>query len=416
MSNTVSGTIRALLSAVCIAVGATSVSAQEAPTPSPAAAKPAKKEPAKIAIGYLRAYAPRLALSLLDVPPENDGIAGANAGIDDNNTTGKFLNQDFTLDIAQIKPEEDPIAALDELIAKGNNYILADLSAPQLLAAADHARAKGVLIFNIGATDDSLREQDCRANVFHIAPTRSMLADALGQYLMWKRWPKWALVEGSHPNDKLFADALRRTATTFGAQIVGEKVFEDTGTARRSDTGIVQIQKLISVFTQDIPEHDILLVADESEVFGSYVPFRTWLPRPVAGTAGLIPSSWHAASEQWAGTQMQNRFVKAFSRGMTSKDMSAWVAIRAVGESATRAGNLDLANMTAYLKSDKFSVAAFKGQKLTFRDWNQQLRQPIFLGDSKTVITTSPQEGYLHQFTELDTLGVDRPQTACSLK
>ena len=151
-------------------------------------------------------------------------------------------------------------------------------------------------------TDDVLREEECRVNVFHIAPTRSMLADALAQYLIWKQWPRWVLLYGSHERDQLFADALRRAATRFGGQIVGEKEFKDTGTARRTDTGVVQIQRQMPVFTQDLPDHDVVLVADESEVFGTYVPFRTWIPRPVAGTAGLVASAWHPASEQWGGS------------------------------------------------------------------------------------------------------------------
>ncbi|TIT70755.1 MAG: branched-chain amino acid ABC transporter substrate-binding protein, partial [Mesorhizobium sp.] len=139
--------------------------------------------------------------------------------------------------------------AFDDLIAKGDRYVVADLSAKQLLSIADIARDKGVLIFNIGATDDSLREEDCRINVFHIAPTRSMLADALAQYLMVKKWPNWALLYGSHEQDHLYADALRRAAARFGGQIVAEKEFKDTGTARRTDTGATQIQLQISVFT-----------------------------------------------------------------------------------------------------------------------------------------------------------------------
>ncbi|TIS11864.1 MAG: branched-chain amino acid ABC transporter substrate-binding protein, partial [Mesorhizobium sp.] len=109
-------------------------------------------------------------------------------------------------------------------------YVLADLSAKQLLSIADIARDKGVLIFNVGATDDRLREEDCRINVFHIAPTRSMLADALAQYLMVKKWPNWVLLYGSHDEDRLYADALRRAAARFGGQIVAEKEFKDTGT------------------------------------------------------------------------------------------------------------------------------------------------------------------------------------------
>ena len=125
------------------------------------------------------------------------------------------------------------------------------------------------------------------------------------------------------------------------AEIVAEKEFKDTGTARRTDSGVVQIQRQMPVFMQDLPDHDVVLVADESEVFGTYVPFRTWIPRPVAGTAGLVPSAWHPASEQWGGTQIQNRFAKANGRRMLSKDMSAWTAARIVGDAATRTQGAD---------------------------------------------------------------------------
>jgi ABC transporter substrate binding protein (PQQ-dependent alcohol dehydrogenase system) len=167
------------------------------------------------------------------------------------------------------------------------------------------------------------------------------------------------------------------------------------------------------VFTQDLADHDVVLVADESEVFGTYVPFRTWIPRPVAGTAGLIPSAWHPASEQWGGTQIQNRFAKATGRRMLSTDMAAWTAVRIIGDAATRTSSADPAKIEAFIRADDFSIAAFKGQKLTFRKWNWQLRQPIFLGDGRSVVSTSPQEGFLHQVSELDTLGVDEPETRC---
>lgn len=382
---------------------------------SPSAAKP-EKEIAEIKIGYLRAYEPQLALSILDVPPADEGIAGANVAIGDNNTTGSFLGQKFSLDVTEVKLDADVVATFNEMAENGDRYVLADLSAQQLLSIADIAHDKGILLFNVGATDDSLREENCRVNVFHTVPTRSMLADGLAQYLIWKQWRKWVLVYGSHESDQLFAEALRRAATRFGGEILAEKEFKDTGTARRTDSGVVQIQSQMPVFTQDLPDHDVLLVADESEVFGTYMPYRTWIPRPVAGTAGLVPSAWHPASEQWGGTQIQNRFAKATGRRMLSKDMAAWTAVRIIGEGATRTQSGDTEKIADFIRSPDFSIAAFRGQKLTFRDWNWQLRQPVFLSDARSVVSTSPQEGFLHQVSELDTLGIDRPETQCVLK
>ena len=373
-------------------------------------------EPLDVTIGYLRAPESKAAISLLDVRPPNDGVAGATLAIEDNNTTGRFLDQRFTLEDVKLKTADDAAAALAALADKGASFVIADLPADALLKAADAGRGRGVLVFNAGATDDRLREEDCRANIIHVAPTRSMLADGLTQYLVWKKWRRWLLVTGSHAADKLYADALRRAAVRFGAKIVQERTFEDAGGARRTDSGVTQIQRQIPVFTQSAPDYDVLLAADESEVFAGYLPYRTWNARPVAGSAGLVPKSWDAAHDQWGANQLQNRFVSMFSRRMTALDGQAWAAARVIGEAVSRTRTSDPKAVLDFLKSPDFALAAFKGQRLTLRDWNLQLRQPILLADGRTIVSVSPQEGFMHQVSELDTLGYDRPETKCKLK
>ena len=372
-------------------------------------------EPTEIGVGYLGRTGVKQTLSLVDQPADNDGLAGARLAIDDNNTTGKFLNQRFKLEERRLKDGDDVAKAATEL-AERNAFIVADLPADALLKAADALRERGTLLFNAGAIDERLREADCRANVIHIAPTRAMLADALGQYLVWKQWKRWLLVVGSHDEDKLFADALRRTATRFGAKIVQERVFEDAGGARRTDSGVTLIQRQMPVFTQQAPTYDVLVAADESEVFANYLPYRTWDPRPVAGSAGLVPRSWDAAQDQWGAVQMQNRFIKLNQRRMTALDMQAWTAVRIIGEATSRTNSGDIKKVSDFIRGPDFSVAAFKGTKLTLRDWNLQLRQPILLVDGRMVVSVSPQEGFLHQVSELDTLGYDRPESKCKLK
>ena len=371
-------------------------------------------EPVEVNIGYLHHAGIKETLSLIAQPAENDGVAGARLAIEDNNTTGKFLNQHFNLDEVRLKAGDDVVRAAQTL-ANHDGFIITDLPADELLKVSDALRDNGTLLLNAGAIDDRLREEDCRADVIHVAPTRSMLADALAQYLVWKQWKRWLLVVGSHDKDKLYADALRRAATRFGAKIVQERTFEDTGGARRTDSGVTLIQRQMPVFTQQAPAYDVLVAADESEVFASYLPYRTWDPRPVAGSAGLMPTSWDAAHDQWGAIQLQNRFVKLNSRHMTALDMQAWTAARMIGEAASRTNSGDPKRLADFIKGPDFSVAAFKGQALTLRDWNLQLRQPILLADGRMVVSVSPQEGFLHQVSELDTLGVDRPETKCKL-
>ncbi|NVN84968.1 MAG: ABC transporter substrate-binding protein [Rhodopseudomonas sp.] len=372
-------------------------------------------DPVEIGIGYLGRSGVASKLSLVEQPAGNDGIAGARLAIEDNNTTGKFLNQHFSLEEVRLGDGDDAAEAATALASR-NGFIIADLPTGALLKAADALRERGTVLFNAGSTDDLLREEQCRANLIHVAPTRSMLADALAQYLVWKQWKRWLLVVGSHEADKAYAAALRRAAARFGAKIVQERVFEDTGGARRTDSGVTLIQRQMPVFTQAAPAYDVLVAADESEVFASYLPYRTWDARPVAGSAGLVPTSWDAAQDQWGAIQMQNRFIKLNSRRMTALDMQAWTAARMIGEAATRVHSGDAKLAFDFIKGPDFSIAAFKGQRLTLRDWNLQLRQPILLVDGRMVVSVSPQEGFLHQVSELDTLGVDHPETKCKLQ
>jgi len=126
--------------------------------------------------------------------------------------------------------------------------------------------------------------------------------------------------------------------------------------------------------------------------------------------------SWDPTSESWGGTQLQDRFIRVAHRRMMELDMQAWTACRMIGDAASRVGSADPARIAQEIKRSDFGIAAYKGQRLTLRDWDWQLRQPILLSDGRTVVSVSPQPGFLHQVTELDTLGIDRPETKCKLQ
>jgi ABC transporter substrate binding protein (PQQ-dependent alcohol dehydrogenase system) len=351
-------------------------------------------------------------LSRLDMPAANDAVAGAELAINDNNTTGRFLAQEFALEVVEGLPDA-LIAEVEARVQQGAAFVVLDVGPPTVLALADRLKDSAVLLLNAGSADDGLRGQGCRRNVLHTAPSRSMLADALAQYLVWKRWRRWFLVAGTDGADQAFAAALRRGAKRFGAKIVQERTFNLDPGNTRSDGGHEQIQEQMPAFTQNVPDYDVLLVADESGQFGDYLPYRTWDARPVAGTQGLVPTSWHPALEQWGASQFQNRFLRLANRPMRALDYNVWVAIRSIGEAAARTRSASANDIIAYLRSDEFELAAFKGRKLSYRAWNGQLRQPILLGTAKLSVTVSPQPGFLHQTSELDTLGSDKPESVC---
>lgn len=345
-------------------------------------------------------------LSNLDPFIKNKGVLGAELAIGDNNTTGEFTGQQFILKKFIVPLDGNVVATFNKEIGDKFHYVVSGLPANQLNQVADSDNAKQKLIFDAATIDDALRNEQCRNNILHILPGRAMRADALAQYTLKKRWTKWFLVIGPNQEDRLFADGIRRAAKRFGIKIVEEKIWEHTFDARRT------AQSDVAVFTQ-VDDYDVLVVADEQGQFGEYLDYRTWLPRPVIGTQGLIATAWHRTHEQWGAVQIQNRFREQAGRWMEEQDYAAYLAVRVIGEAATRTKSNDTNRVKDYILSDQFALQGYKGNPLSFRSWDGQLRQPVLLAAPRSLVAVAPIEGFLHPKTELDTLGYDQPESKC---
>ncbi len=378
--------------------------------PAPEAAAPAALE---LPLGLLTREVPPPPLYDLEAVPQDEAVAGATLAVKDNNSTGAFTGQHFTLDTTTLAEDDDAVAAARALVADGRRLLVVNLPADQLVAVADAVKPLGGVVFNVGATDDALRAEACRANVFHVAPSRAMLADALAQFLAAKRWNRLLLVVGPQPADMAYAEAVKRAARKFGLKIVAEKPWTFGPLARERSDSITRSDAL--ALTRGV-DADVLVVADEADDFGNYIPFRTAEPRLVVGTQGLVAATWHPAQDAWGSAQLQSRFLRGAGRTMRPADYQAWLAVRMAGEAATRTKSADAAAMADYLRGPGFSIAAFKGVPLSVRPWDQQVRQPLLIAQPLGIVSVAPEEGFLHQFTPLDTLGFDAPESKCRLK
>jgi ABC transporter substrate binding protein (PQQ-dependent alcohol dehydrogenase system) len=367
-----------------------------------------------INIVYLgKSYGEPPPLSLMQKVFSDEGLEGARLAIRDDNQTGRFLNLKFVLDEDVVPADGDVIAKAKQILANGPAIIVANLKAPDLLGVADLPEAKNAIIFNIRSSDERLRQADCRANVFHIIPDWAMRADALAQYLIWKKWSRWFVLKGTLPADNEYVAAVERAAGRFGGKIVDEKTYSFATGAARSDTGYQQIQTQMPEATEGAGSYDVVWVADTDQAFGEYVPYRTYDPKPVVGTQGLTAVAWHPSYEQYAGMQLHDAFERFAKRDMTERDYAAWLAVRAIGEAATRSGKTDVKALRDYLLSDAFTVAGDKGVGMSFRSWDHQLRQPILIAGPRDVVSISPQQGFLHPKFLTDTLGYDQPESKC---
>ena len=370
-----------------------------------ATAGQAAEAPLQVQIGYL-GYRPDPGPLLSNVIPEptDAGLRGAELAIIDSNSTGAFLNQRYSLTDATVDSPEALLAAAQQQHDQGLRLFVVNAPAASLRQLS--AALPDSLLFNAGSPDDSLRSTDCLGNVLHSLPSRAMLADALVQFLVTRKWQKALLIVGPTADDQAYAAALRRAAKRFGLQLVAEKAWRFDNDQRRS------AQADMPLFTQTA-EYDVVLVADERGDFGEYVPYQTWYPRPVAGTQGLTPTGWHKTVETYGAAQLQKRFEALAGRWMNDRDFAAWMAVRSVASAVSKLRQVDPMTIRQLEISEQLPLDGFKGRKLSYRPWNGQLRQPIPIVQPRALVTTSPQDGFLHPFNEMDSLGYDKPEVTC---
>ena len=340
--------------------------------------------------------------------PKDSGLRGIELAIKDSQKASMFSNQNFILHKSISRDEKYLIKSFEDFIKKSNNnaYIILNTSDILFDKLLNNPLSKNALIINSTNTSTKFRKEICRKNTFHTIASDAMLYDGLIQFLIKRNWKEWLLIKGTTKEDKKIELAIKRAAKRFGGKIVEEKTWTFNSDIRR------KAQSEMPSFTQS-KKHDVVLVSDYYGDFSQYIYFNTWTPRPVAGSAGLTPVTWHKVIESWGAAQLQSRFERLTSRWMNSKDYASWVAVRTIVTAVGKTRTDDIKTNISFMHSDKFELGAYKGRKLTFRDYNGQLRLPISMVHPKALVSTSPQVGFLHPITDLDTLGIAPHEMQC---
>ena len=334
--------------------------------------------------------APAVALALQDSKLELDA-AGATLALD-------------TVTVASPAAAK---AAAAKAEAAGAAAVLADLPADWLLAVVD-----GTLlpVLNLGDAADRLREADCRPRLLHLLPSERMRADALAQTLAARRWSQILLLVGPTPDDQARAATARAAIKRYGLKLVGDKPFKLSADPRERDLA----NPLLLTGVAARSAYDAVWVVDSDGEFARSLPYRTALPRPVVGDAGLVALAWASSFDRFGAPQVSRRFAKVAGRPMSGQDWAAWLAGKALVGAAVAASKGPVAAFQKALTDGE--VDGSKGVGMSFRPWDGQLRQPVLLGDGQSVVALAPVDGMLHPKNTLDTLGADAPEKRCKAR
>jgi ABC transporter substrate binding protein (PQQ-dependent alcohol dehydrogenase system) len=354
------------------------------------------------------AYAQHRAYTGLSLRVRQHPLEGARLGVKDSTVIGRALALRFDLREETLTADAPALARIQALAAEGVKVFLLDLPLADVIEAGRALATSDLLLFNIRHPDDTLRGADCAPVLFHTLPSQAMLMDGLTQFLLKKNWRKVLILEGEDAVDKTLSTAFQAAAHKFGLAVTDVRPFVLSNDPRQRD------QTNLPILTSG-GGYDVVFLADRVGEVGRYLPYNTMDPRPVVGSEGLVPDAWHWTWERYGAPQLNQRFDKLANRRMTGEDWAAWAAIKVVVEAITRSKSRDVLTLRAFMRSDALTFDTYKGLAGSFRPWDNQLRQPIMLHTDNAVIAIAPLEGFLHQTNTLDSLGADKPETACRM-
>lgn len=372
-------------------------------------------QPRELLIGVLSwsedpAYEPRRLEAAYPGAPLGRPVAGARVAAQESAFALEAAKLRVRIDAVEVDDETGARAALDAFVGRGAVAMLLDLPGPWIArlarAAGERHRGREPLLINVVAPEDVLRGAACHPSLFHVAPSRRMYADALAQFLAARRWTRVLVLQGPGEADRAIGEPFAAAARRLGLKIVHTRPFKLSNDPRERDLANV------ALLTGNA-DYDAVVVHDAEGEFARGVPGRTVLPRPVAGSAGLVALTWHPLQERYGAPQLNRRFVREHRRPMADADWGAWMAIKAIAQVAVAAPGGTVAQWRAALVDPRTGLDGFKGVRLSFRPWDRQLRQPLLLAAGDAIAATAPFEGFLHPTDTLDTLGADAPETAC---
>lgn len=365
----------------------------------------------KLVIGYLEfegdpRYRETFVEARYPAQPWGRPIEGTLTALDESRFAAMATGIEFKLERRSVSRAEDLVPAVDDLLARGAQFFLLDLPGEMVADLAARTNKKPVLLFNISALDDDLRQKKCQAHLMHIAPSRVMLTDAMAQFLVFKKWRKLLVLKGTQPGDAEYYQAFSRSAKRFG--LTPKKVSDFTlGRDPRERS-----QNNVALLTAGV-DYDVLYVVDAQSEFARDVPYQGQKPQVVVGAAGLVADWWHWSWERHGAPQVNKRFIKKANRPMTGYDWSAWMAVKVIAEALLRTESSEFNRLVAYIRGEEIRLDGTKGYPLSFRSWNNQLRQPIFLTTPNWVVEQAPLAGFLHPTNNLDSLGFDERENEC---
>ncbi len=353
----------------------------------------------------------------------------------------KMLGSPFTLVTASAANPQAAANAARELVGGGAVALVAAMGGGAVEAMTPVAQAAQVPLLNAVASDGSLRNAACSPYLFHIAPSAAMYLDALEGWFVRSGFRNWVFVVA---DDDAAASQLARARSGlqrshFGARITASVTVASGHEADAATLAAVRKGRPDAVVLL-LPAHAQLAFLRGFE--GSGIDAKvTGFPSAEAQTTAFFDASVAAAPKAGAGyrgegwdptldaygaRELNARFVARWGEPMDVASWGAYQAVKVLYASLTVAGAADGPSIRQHLAATDSVFDVWKGIGTSFRPWNGQLRQTLFLthlsaaadGGAERVLVGELPAIYMPQtdpIERLDQIGDTKAVSGCRM-
>ena len=365
----------------------------------------------------------------------NYAMMGAQLGAEEANTTAHMFGTSVELitaeamEPAQLLPTARKLTAQPGLVA-----MIGALDEAMTAVLSEFTQQEGVVLLNATARGGALRGEQCRRSTFHTVADVAMHVDAIGQWLLQNNRKRWQFVVAE---DALGQEVYRRASQLLQAQggiELGREIFrlgqsdyqpmwERLG---QQDVEVIFVAFLGEDLRQFLAQSPVSGVT--ALVAGAPLDMIAMWSTPPAHVKGVWATSWYHQFERYSARELNRRFLRRFGKPAEAYAWANWAAVKLVVEGVLRTGSTDPAALVSYLEGAP-AFDGHKGKSLTFRDWNHQLRQPMYIVRARDVPPENPWDVFeivsemppptargKSVADMLDTLGELKAETKCQLQ
>lgn len=310
-------------------------------------------------------------------------------------------NVPFEVLVASAPSDEAAVRAAERLAATEDVIALAGgFGRTQAEALARIAEDRDLVFFNIAANDDALRGEACSPAMFHIEASASMYADAAIAWYADQDLDDWYLVHEATEAGEMLAEHVRGALSidpTAGSLVGSSAVEPDQFVYTTQVRAIHEASPDLVLVALEAEDLDLFYAQLSTRDFESVVTVipdaraqtREFLYRyrqtTPAWAAAARPALWEATAAEGEAGDINDRYASRTGHPMEPTAWAAYAAVLFTFEAAAAGAADDARSLSDYLVHRQAASDADsgfdlgKGEDLSFREWDHQLRQPLYM-------------------------------------